>query len=1083
MKLKLNGILALFLMLLVQLTFAQDKTSSGVVTDQAGLPIPGVNVLVKGTKNGTQTDFDGKFKVADAQGKTLVFSYQGMKTVEAAAGSNLRVKMADNSEQLNEVVINSLGVQVKRNERASSFSKVKGDAIANSGETSLIKGLSAKAAGVNIVSNSGDPGSGAYIQIRGQNSITGSTQPLFVIDGIPVSNDELLGGDFTGTSDVGQQSRLNDINPNDIENVQILKGASAAALWGYRAANGVVLVTTKKGKKGKITVDVNSSVSFDKVNVEYQLQDKFGQGIDGLNVGQIRANGALVRNNANSYGDKISTRSGGNDIFNTTGQYFLTNDGRKLYPVALGGKKSTENFQKSNIDAVIGNGLLIDNHVSVSGGSENTNFYLGLGSTNQQGIIRNSDYERTSVDFSSQSKIAEKTTFKSKFSYSSVNSSRIQTGSNVAGLYLGLYRSPSDFDNRDFIGTNFQSNGTKYTNSHRAYRQDVGTFAGDKNPSYNNPLWSTDIQKNPNTVDRYVGGFELKHEFKSWLSILGRLGLDGYSDKRMSIFPINSAENGGNGKASENVTDYQSFNADIMALGEAKLSESFDMSYLTGINFSQTNYDQRGGTYQNFILDANNFSYDNSLLANKTTFLDRTYSKLSGAYFSSTFDYKNYLYLTLGGRFETSSSYDPNLKVYFYPTAEFGYKFTKGIESSFLTDGKLRATYGQIASIPRPYAGTTYFNSAVGTEGYGPAYDSGAYNGSFQQAGTGGNKNLKPEIKTEFELGADLQFFKRVTLNATYYSNETKDLLVDVPLNGSSTYSSLYGNFATIQNKGFEIEFNANILPTVSNLKWNIFGTWSTNKNEVTRLDGTTSLFLNGFTGSSSRAVLGEPLGVLWGGKFDRNANGELILDANGFPTVAESEGVIGDPNPKWRGGAGTSLGYKNFKVSTLFDASIGGQLWDGTSGALNNFGKTIESANEVTLTSPTVNYAGVVIPAGTVRGNLKDFGAGNVLLDQSWYQSLGGGFGPVSEQFVKSASWVKLRELSLSYNLNLKDKNIGIDSVTFTGTGRNLWLWTEADLGQDPESNLTGGSNGRGLQYFNAPNTKSLIFSVNLKF
>ena len=1069
MKLKFNGFLVLLIVLVAQISFAQERVVSGVVSDNAGMPLPGVSVLVKGTKSGTQTDFDGKFSIKASANQTLVFSYIGMKSQEVKATSNnMNVKLADDSIELEGVSINTLGIEVKKNEKASSFSKVKGNVITSSGETSLIKGLSAKASGVAIVSNSGDPGSGAYIQIRGQNSITGSTQPLFVIDGTPVSNDE-IGSDVDG---VGQQSRLNDINPNDIASVQILKGASAAALWGYRAANGVVLITTKKGKKGKISVDVNSSVSFDKVNVEMQLQDKFGQG----------SNGRFARNNANSYGDKISSRSGAPDVFNTTGQYFLTNDGRKIYPITT--KNSTENFQKSNMDSVIGDGLFIDNHVGVSGGSETTNFYLGLGNTDHDGIIRNSTYKRTSVDFTSESKIGEKTSFKTKFGYSSVSSNRIQTGSNLSGLYLGLYRTPADFDQRDFIGTNFLANGTAHLNSQRAYRQDVGTNAGDLNPSYNNPLWTTDVQKNPNTVNRYIGGFELKQNVTSWLAVLARLGLDGYSDKRMTIFPINSSENGGNGSANESVTDFQSFNADLIALGDTKINDNISLSYLTGINFSDTNYDQRGGSYRNFILDVNNFSYDNALVADKTTFLDRTYSKLSGAYFSTAFDYKNYLFLTIGGRLETASSYDPNLKTYFYPSVELGYKFTNKLESKILTNGKLRATFGQIASIPAPYAGTTYFVAAGGAEGWGGAYDSGAYAGSLQQAAAGGNLNLKPEIKTEIEIGTDLQFFNRITLNATYYSNETSDLLVSVPLNGSSTFSSLYGNYATIQNRGFELEFEGSILSMDSKLKWNVFGNWSTNRNEVTALEGTESLFLNGFTGSSSRAVLNQPLGVLWGGKFDRDASGALILDANGFPTAAASEGVIGDPNPKWRGALGTSFSYKNFKISTLFDASIGGQLWDGTSGALNNFGKTIESANEVTLTSPTLNYAGSSIAPGTVRGNLRDFGAGPRLLDQSWYTSLGGGFGPVSEQFIKSASWIKWRELSLSYNLDLNNKNYGIQSITFTGTGRNLWLWTEAkDLGQDPETNLTGGSNGRGLQYFNAPNSKSLIFSVNLKF
>ncbi len=1070
MKLKFNGFLVLLVVLVAQITFAQERVVSGVVSDNAGLPLPGVSVLVKGTKSGTQTDFDGKYTIKATSSQVLIFSYIGMKTQEVTASSaSVNVKLASDSEQLSEVIINTLGVEVKKASKTSSSSKVKGEVITSSGETSLLKALTGKASNVNIVSNSGDPGSGAYIQIRGQNSITGSSQPLYVIDGVPMTTDE-IGSDVDG---VGQQSRANDINPNDIASVQVLKGVSAAALWGYRAANGVILITTKKGKKGQINVDINSSVSYDTVNVDFKLQDKFGQG----------SGGAFARNNANSYGDKISSRAGGSDLFNTTGQYFLTNSGQKIYPIATGGKRSTENFQKKNIDGVIGEGSVFDNHIGISGGAENTTFYLGLGNTTQEGIIRNSDYKRTSIDFSTESKIGEKTTFKSRFGYSGVSSQRIQTGSNLAGLYLGLYRSPSDFDNSEFIGTNVNSTGVAYLNSHRAYRQDVGTFATDQTPSYNNPYWTTDIQKNPNTVDRYIAGFELKHEIKSWLTVLARVGFDAYSDKRISIFNVNSAENGGAGSATESVTDFQQYNVDIMALGNVKITEDLNLSYVTGFNTAQQKYDQRGGSYINFLVDIPNFSYNNALLANKTTFLDRTYSELNGGYASAAFDYKSFLYLTLGGRLETSSTYDPNLKSYFYPSVEFAYAFKKHIESEVLTDGKLRLTYGQIASIPAPYAGTTYYTSSLGVEGYGPAYDSGAYAGSFSQSSAGGNINLKPEIKTEYEVGLDLQFFKRLNINATYYTNETKDLLVNVPLNATSSFATLYGNFAALENKGFEVEFDVNLLSSSSPLKWTVFGNWSTNRNKVTELIGTESLLLNGFTGSSSRAVLGQPMGVLWGGKFDVDATGKMILDSNGFPTAAEAEGIIGDPNPDWRGAIGTSFSYKNFKISTLFDASMGGDLWDGTSGALNNFGKTVESANEVTLTAPLKNYAGATIPVGTIRGNVRDFGAGNVLLDQSWYQSLGGGFGPVSEQFIKSASWIKWRELSLSYNLQLKSKNLGVDSITFTGTGRNLWLWTEDDLGQDPETNLTGGSNGRGLQYFNAPNTKSIIFSVNLKF
>ncbi|MBL0012959.1 MAG: SusC/RagA family TonB-linked outer membrane protein [Flavobacterium sp.] len=1062
-------------MLIAQLTFAQEIAVSGTVTDQSGLPIPGVNVLVKGSTNGTQTDFDGNFKISAKQGETLVFTYLGMKSQESKATGKMNIKMSDDAVELEGVVVNALGIELKKNQVASSYSRVKGTAIAASGETSVLKGLSGKSSGISIVSNSGDPGSGAYIQIRGQNSITGSTQPLFVIDGIPVSNDE-IGTSANQVDGVGQQSRLNDINPNDIESVQILKGVSAAALWGYRASNGVVLIKTKKGKKGKISVDINSSVSFDQVNVKMDLQDRFGQG----------SGGAWIKNNSNSWGDKISDRSGAADTFVTTGAYFVSNSGNVIYPIAAGGKNSRVSFEDSNMDSVIGKGFLLDNHVGISGGGENTNFYLGIGSSKQDGIIQNSTYERNSVDFSSESKIGEKTTFKSKFGYSAVNSNRIQQGSNTSGLMLGLYRSPADFDNSDYIGTHYDASGVPSFNSHRAYRQDVGTFDGDLSPGYNNPLWTTDVQLNPNRVDRYIAGFELKHEYTSWFTLLGRVGLDGYSDKRISMFPKNSVENAGNGSAREDVTDFFQYNVDIMALGDLKLSSSIDLNYLIGFNTAETKYDQRGGTYKNFLIDSDSFSYDNAVIADKTTFLDRTYSKLNAFNFSAAFDYKDYLFLTLGGRLETSSTYDPNLLAYFYPSVELGYLFSKQMQSNILTNGKLRLTYGQVASIPQPYLSSTYLNSATATEGWGGAFDAGSYNGSFQRSGRQGSADIKPEIKTEIEVGTDLEFFSRFKLNATYYTNETKNLLVEVPLNPSSTFDSKYGNSATIQNKGFEFEFDANLLSSKSAIKWSVFGNWSTNKNEVTQLEGTNSLFLNGFEGSSSRAVLGQPLGVLWGGSFDQDANGNLILDANGFPTVANAEGVIGDPNPDWRGGIGTSIGFKNFTLSTLFDCSMGGDLWDGTNGVLDQFGRTWETANEVTLSAPTTNAAGDVFPAGTiVRGNIRDFGAGPVLLDQAWYQGLGGGFGPVASQFIKSASWVKWRELTLSYLFKFKeDQMLGFESVSLSATGRNLWLWTEdKTLGQDPESNLTGNSNGRGLQYFNNPNSQSLIFTINLKF
>ena len=1084
MKLKFNGLLVLLLVLVAQITFAQERSVSGTVSDNTGMPLPGVSVLVKGTKTGTQSNFDGSYTIKVSPTQVLIFSYIGMNTQEVVAKSTtINVKLTGSAMELESVVINNFGIETKRKLSDSSRSKVKGDALRSTGEVSLLNALSGKASNVNISASSGDPGAGSYVQIRGQNTITGNTQPLYVIDGIPISGQEIDNGN--NTAGVNQQSRVNDINPNSIESVTILKGASAAALWGYRAANGVILITTKKGKAGKISVNVNTSYSSDEINVKMKTQDIFGQG----------SAGRFARNVGASFGDLISNRSGASDVFNTAGSYFVSDSGKRYYAITQ--KNSEENFNESNYDAVINTGYTLNSNVGISGGNENGSFYLGFGHTNQEGVIRNSSYEKTSIDFNSTFKLGEKTTFKTKFSFSGINSNRIQTGSNTSGLYLGLYRNAPDFDIRDFKGTYFTAAGVASLGSQRGYRKDLGNFEGSRTIAYNNPLWTTDVQKNPNTVNRYIAGFELNHKLTENFSLLGRFGLDAYTDERISMYPIYSSENGGNGSASEDGITYRQYNADIMGIGNTSITEKLKLDYTVGINIAETNDVRRGGTYKNFLINTPKFVYDNSLLTDRTTYLARFNTKTNGAYFSTSFDYDNMFNLNLGGRLETASTFAPNLKAYFYPSAELSYNLKHDIESNVLTNGKLRATFGKVAIIPQVYRGTTYVTGALDTESWGPGYDAAAYNGGFEREGAAGNNLLKPEVKTEVEFGTELEFFNRLTLGATYYNSVVNDNLISAAINPSSSFDTAYGNFAQIKNKGLEIDFDVAILKN-TDFKWSVSGNWATNRNKVTKLDGTTSVLLNGFAGTSSRAVLNQPVGVLWGGRFDRDANGALILDANKFPTAAPTEGVIGDPNAKWRAGLSNRFSYKGLSLNVLFDASVGGELWDGTNGVLNTFGRTLESANIVTLsTAEAANLRGSDGATAlsqswpnadgtvSVRGNIVDYGGGPVLANQSWYAGQGGGFGTIAEQFVKSATWVKLREITLSYNLNSKFlQKSGLNEVSFSATGRNLWLWTEdKTIGQDPESNLTGGSNGRGLQYFNSPNTRSFMLSLNLKF
>lgn len=1094
MSKKLHIFSTLLLVFLTQITFAQEKTISGIISDEEGLPLPGVNIIAKNTKTGTQTDFDGNYSITANTGAILSYSFIGYKPVEKTVGNSptISFKMEIDAQAIDEVVINALGVEVKRSDKTAAVSKVKGDAVANSGEVGVIQGLSGKAAGVNITNSSGDPGAGAYIQIRGQSSITRSLQPLFVIDGVPVNNDERrMSETDTGTASTSQQSRANDLNPNDIKSIKVLKGASASALWGSRAANGVILITTKSGSKnakGKVKVSVFSNVSYDTNLRKMKLQNVFGQG----------NNGKWKRGYFTSWGDRINSRPGGLDKIDKTKDYFVSESGKTYYPVTT--KNSTEDFSNSNYQSVFRRGLYLENGATVSGGNQKGTFFFSLGKLDQQGFIRNSDYVRYNGRFNASINATEKLTFKGNLAYSNVNSNRIQTGSNTSGLLLGLYRTPADFDTRDYIGVYYDKNGTPYNNSHRAYRQPTGTTPTDLTPSYNNPLWTMYRQKNPNEVDRYIASAQFNYEATNWLSIIGIAGIDNYSDIRSSLFPINSVQNAGKGFYEERRINYGSYYTNIFGQIYKELNDDFSTEFTLGCNFTQRKTKALEARYQNFILDTDQITFQNAVAKDATNVIFTEKIRTSAAFSQLNLDYKNILLLNFTGRAENASSFGNN-KIFFYPSAGLGFNFSelKGLQNSILSLGKLRLSYGQTGQEPKAYATETYFTGAKGKGSFGPKYDSGGYNGAIVRSLNLGNTNLEPEIKTEYEIGVDLKFLNnRIGLVANHYINKTDGALIysDTPL--STGFLRQYGNFGNIENKGYEVELNGALIRN-DNFSWAMNATWNTYKNIVTNIDGAESLMLGGFTGVSSRAVEGYSLGAIWGISYARDANNNLILDANGFPTAANKEGVLGDPNPDWRGGIGTTFTYKGVRLSGLFDVSIGGDVWDGTSGALTFFGRTPQTANQVTLSAEdaativnvngdTAATAGTAIVNNdgsvTVRGNIQDFGAGNVLLDQYWYQSLGGGFGPVGENFIKNATWMKLRQISIGYTLGPKAfQNIFLNSIDLTLTGRNLWLWTKDDLGFDPESNLTGSSNARGLQYFNSPTTKSILASIKINF
>lgn len=1107
---KLN-LVFIFLFAIVSFAYSQ-RTVSGTIADEAGEALIGASVVAEGTTTGTVTDFDGKYSLNVPEGvNKIVVSYTGFatQTIELGVSDVVDVTMSEGLF-LEAVTVNALGLVTNKDKTGSASSTVAGEVISGSGESGALQGLAGKTSSVVITRSGGDPGAGAYVQIRGQNTITGNTQPLFVIDGVPVFNSSFGAGRVnTGnqTGGVVQQSRLNDINPDDIESMEILKGAAAAAIWGTRAANGVVVITTKKGSAGqkKFDINVRSTVSLDQVNVEHPLQTTWGQG---------RA-GNFVANVGESYGSKISDRPGGDDfVFDAPGTYFDVDgndlyegyfeaeDGTRHYAIAPanatvydangnevfvadehGGKLSNTVYQDANRDQVFRDGYFVDNSISIGGGDLNSNFFLSVSDLNQKGVIQgNSDYRRTTFRTNVGKRFNDMVKMNVNAFYSRSNSDRIQTGSNLNGLYLGYLRTSPDFDNQDYIGTYYDANGVPNFNRQRSYRRYLGNSAA----TYNNPGWTINEQVNTSEVDRYMFSPELSVDPTSWLNFTARVGLDNYVDNRVTYFPVWSAGGESSGSNFDELYRENQTNVDLFARMSRSLSSDISARLLVGYNYNDRRFRYLNGYIANFTIpDAPLTTIDNSASADSDPDNFHRNVRTNAGYAELGFDLYDQLTVTLTGRTEVASTFTEGI---FYPSASLAWRFSqlgamKG--NSVLSFGKLRASYGTVGIQPLAYLTTTDFISGSTDESWGPNLNSSLYGGAFQRSSIQGNPDLVPERKTEIEFGVDLRFVKdRVGLSATYYTNEIDGAIFAVDVPASTGFASKWDNAATIENNGIELDLDADIIKT-KDFNWNFFLNWSRNRNEVVDLQGVTSIFLNGFTGTSSRAVEGEPVGTFWGGKWARNDDGSLDLDENGFPQQALEEGVMGDPNPDWRGALGSALSWKGLSFSFLFETMQGNEMWGGTRGVLTHFGRHPSTANEVTAPSDIVTYGGSTIAAGeTFRGEVVDFGGGNVALDQSWYTSLGGGFGPVGEQFIYDASWTRLREITLAYRFNSEKFQDAskLDFIELSVSGRNLWLSTEFE-GQDPDMNLSGASNGRGLDYFSNPGTKSILFSIKLNY
>ena len=1026
------------------------------------------------TSTGVSTDFDGNFTINANSGQVLVISYIGYNSEYITVGNQDSITVSlqlDN--ELEEVVVTALGFAAVRDQQGSTSSVIATDDVIRSAEPTVVNALSGKASGVRITRSNGDPGAGSTIRIRGANTIDGSIQPLIIVDGVPMDNTTSYAGgnNITGSNGgVTQGSRLNDINPNDIESVQVLKGASAGALYGSKAANGVVVITTKKGSRGEAKITFKSSYSFDEISERIEMQDTWGQGRSGV----------FGTNRAESWGDWIPGRSGSMDTYKS-GAFFTAENGT-VYK-AIDDKNSTQTYVDENFDSVFGTGHALQNDLTISGGGDNSTYFFSLGHLDQDGMIKNATYERTNARLNYEAKLNDKITLSSKMAYTFTKSNRIQQSSNVSGLMLGLLRTPPDFDGRDYKGTYTSSGGTEYVNRGRSYRKPIGQSS---NQSYTNPLWTVNEQTSLTKVNRITVTPQLTIKPTNWFSIITRGNVDVADDKRTYFFPVGDASSRANGQFQEDVLDIRNSSLDIIGKANFDLADNINLTATAGWSYNDRKYNRISGNITGFLVNSSKQTTALNTSSEASSFDNyRSFRRSNRGYGVLNLDVANELFLNVSGALESASTIDGS---FFYPAADVAWVVTESaIQSDAISFAKLRGSWGQVGVQPSAHKFETLAEGGFGYSTYSDPLDSNLFGGGFRLDNNLGNPNLEPEIKTEWEIGADLRFLDdRMSLSFTYYDNIIEGILLDVTLSPSSGYATQYGNYGEMTNIGMEIDWGYDIIDEAD------FGlstaiNWSRNDNEVTDLYGTETINLSPGASVSSRAIVGYPLGTLYGTGSKTNPDGSLDLNSNGFPQITSSPIVLGDPNPDWRAGVSMNMRYKKWRLNAVLEHSHGGEFSPRTLWVLNRFGTTAETANRLTLDQPLVNYRGNTIAAGTtVRGNIKDFGGGPVLLDENWYRTgIGGGFGDNQAYnfSIADATWTKLRDLSLSYIWDdSRIKSLGLSDVILTFTGRDLININEVD-GIDPEINTKGVSVAQGVEYFTNPQTKGFLFSLTINY
>lgn len=1059
---------------------AQVTTVRGIVTtEEDGEPVIGASVIVKGTSLGTVTDVNGRFELSGLppSATRLLISYISLMAKEVAIAPQVSVTLKSDTHLLDEVVVTALGISREKKALGYTAQEVKQNALVQGKDNNLLNSLSGKIAGVRITNTQGDVGS-SRIVIRGETSIAGENQPLFIVDGIPVDNSQLnarsSGRDF--------KNAIADLNPEDIKTLTVLKGPNAAALYGARAAHGAIVITTKGGDKRQkgigITLHSSTQVSF--VATLPEFQNLFGQGAGGR-FSYVDGKGAGVNDGVDeSWGPRL-------DIGLLIPQFDspLDADGNRVATPWVSHPNNVRDYFRMGISTNSG--------ISVARGDDKYQFRVGYNYEKQVSIVPDAGTNKTNISLNTDYHLAKWIVVGATANYivytaPSLPGSATPSGSNV--------RSNSPMLQFLWFGRQVDTNSLK------------ADYTRNWNSSYyDNPFWSASYNTQSQERHRLIGDLHAEFRLTDGLNVRFRTSTDWYNDRRKSKVKWGSAGAGSPyGSYAEDAYTVKENNTEVLATYIKQLNKNWGIDALLGFNVRNKQYENNYQAAPRLAV-ADLYTLTNSrdpLISSNDFYRLRQY----GLYGSIQLDYRRWAFLNITGRNDWSSTLPVDNNSYFYPsvTASVLLSEALGWRSKAVNYLKIRGGWSQVGADANPYQLATVFTSET------------AFNGNPLQSSStiGMNPNLKPEKTSSIEAGFEAAFWdNRLYLDFTYYKTDSRNQILKLATTAASGYTSQVRNAGHIRNRGYEIQLGAVPIQTSKGFRWNLDLNYGANSSKVVKLDdeGLITSYQLYSSGIQILASVGEAYGTLFGTSYVRDANGNVVVDANGLPKISITNKTLGKFTPDWTGGISNTFSYRSLSLSFLIDASVGGSIFSNTNktgkytGVLANTlsGRDAEHGglwyytdamgNNVRLSeSPSYSvssdglyYAQVngqstrVYQDGIMVEGVTESGSKNeeVVSAEKYYHRIYS----IAEANVYDASYVKLREVALSYRLpRLWTQKLHLQEASVTLTGRNLWTIYKSVPNIDPESALTTG-NAQGVEAYSLPTTRSFGVNLSVKF